>query len=167
MKYVLPVLALVLAAGGIAFLLFGGDKPVVENTLGAAGQNDSFRHFFGDDAIIGGKTLATSSAGAATYTAADFNNVKLIEHNATAALTVTLPTNALLSSAGFLPYQGDTATRYIHASTTLITLAGGTGVDVLSASTTKNISANATGELTCVRLGATEAKKIQCTLVSD
>lgn len=166
MKTSLSVVALVLAAAALGFAVFGGKTPAVD--LGAAaGPDVSFHTFFRDNVTIGGSTFATSSAGAVTYTAASLVNSKLVEHNATGALTATLPTNAALSSAGFLPSAGDTKEIYIHASTTLITLAGSTGVTLSSASTTKAISANTTGVLNCVRLGATEGRLIQCLLTAD
>lgn len=137
-------------------------------TPGAVTGPDVYaRTFFHDNAIVGGFDFATSSLGAATYTAASFVNAKVIEQQASGALTVTLPTNALLSAAGYLPNIGDTQITYIHASTTKITLATGTGITLSSASTTKDISANSTGKLECTRLGATEARLIQCLLTAD
>lgn len=162
---VLSVVAILLAASTAGLVLFG--QSAQAPLSGAAGPNVSFHTFFGDDATIGGNRFATTSQGSVTYTAASIVNSKLIEHNAEAATTATLPTNALLSSAGFLPTVGDTRQIFIHASTTLITLAGSTGVTLSSASTSKNISANSTGILTCIRLGATEGRFIKCLLTAD
>lgn len=150
--------AVVLAAG---FLL------VAPAAQSLGGQTQSSRAFFQDNVVIGGQAFSTSSQGAATYTAASFANSRLIEHNASAALTATLPTNASLTALGYLQNQGDTQTVFVHASTTAITFAGNTGVSLQVASTTKQVPANATGRVECIRLGASEARRIDCLLIAD
>jgi hypothetical protein len=130
----------------------------------AAGPDVTSMTFFHDNVNIGGRTLATSSIGTATYTAANIANSRLIEHNAASALTVTLPTNAALSAIGFLPKAGDTQSLFIHASTTEITLAAGTGMTLESASSTLKVAANNTARLEFVRLGATEGRRIEVLL---
>lgn len=161
----IAVAALLVAVSAYVFI-----KPVqsvVNQTLGASGNTFSGRVFFFDNTVTGGNTLATSSQGTATYTAATFANARNIEHNATAALTVTLPSNAALSAAGYLQNVGDSQTVLIHASTTKITLAAGAGMTLNTASSTKEISAGNIGVLTCTRLGASEAKNLWCLLVAD
>lgn len=160
----ISVIALLVAGSAYVFI-----KPVQEvvNNLGASGATQTSRGFFLDNIVLGGNTLATSSQGSVTYTAATFANARNIEHIATGATTATLPTAALLSSAGYLPNVGDSQTVLIHASTTKITLAAGTGITLHSASSTKEIAAGSVGQLTCTRLGATEAKNIWCLLVAD
>lgn len=159
-------LAIVLALAALGAALFY--HPVYNTVVGGtAGPDISFRTFFHDNAIIGGFDYATSSVGASTYTATAFANAKVIEQQAASSLTVTLPTNAQLSAAGYLQNVGDTDTKFIHASTTLVTLAGSTGVTLSTASSTKAISANSTGILTCSRLGASEGRLIQCLLIAD
>ena len=145
------VVALVVVLGGWYFL-----RPAVQPPLGASGTDFYSRVALTDNVTIGGNRLATSSIGAATYTAANIASVRTIEHIAASALTATLPTAASLASAGFLPNVGDTATIYLHASTTKITLAGNTNVTLHSASSTKDVSAGSIGRLDFVRLGATE-----------
>ncbi len=122
---------------------------------------------FHSDATLGGGVFSTTSAGSVTYTAANIVNSHLIVHNASGALTATLPTGALLSSAGFLPNAGDTKDLYIFASTTKITLAGSNGVLLFSASTTNVISASTTGRITFTRLDAADGRVIQALLVAD
>lgn len=162
-------IALVLSAIG----LFTGDvtNPVIERTIekvgAAAGPTFDNQIEARDSITVGGRVFATSSAGTVTYTAVSLVNTNLVEHNATGALTATLPTEASLSAAGFLPRQGDTKTIFIHASTTKITLAGNTNLTLHSASTTLEISPNTTARLDFVRLGATEARKIQAFLIAD
>lgn len=154
------VVALVLAAG--VFVVTRTEPAPATPPSGAAGSEFSSKLILRDNEVVGGYTFATSSSGSVTYTAASFVNTRLIEHNATAAVTATFPTNTLLSSAGFLPSQGDTQTIFIHASTTQITLAGGTGVTLSSASSTKVVLPNTTARVECARLGATESRLIQC-----
>lgn len=131
------------------------------------GPNVGFEMFFMNNITVGGTDFATSSQGSVTYTAASVANSRVIEHIATAATTATLPTNAALSAAGFLPNVGDTKTVFIHASTTAITLAGNTGLTLFTASSTKNIAAGSVGELRFVRLGATEGRLIVAFLSAD
>lgn len=156
--------------GGVQHIsgLFMPDESSVGPTkLGAAGSEFSSRLILRDNEVVGGFDFATSSTGAATYTAVSINNARVIEHIAATALTATLPTNAALSAVGFLPNVGDTQTFFIHASTTKITLAGNTGVTLASASTTKDISPGLIGRIECSRLGATEARGIWCLLMAD
>lgn len=161
---ILALIALVVGASALGIAVSYKPAPVVGSS---PGQDISFRQFFRDNIIVGGYDYATSSIGAATYPVVPFMNAKLIEQQAASALTVTLPTGASLSSAGYLQNIGDTDIKYIHASTTAITLAGNTGLTLSSASSTTKISAGTTGILTCARLGTTEARLIQCLLVAD
>ncbi len=167
----LPIATLALAfiALGVA-LFYHPAVPMAPQPaqVGAAASPDVYQHtFFHDNATIGGYDFATTSQGSVTYTAASFVNAKVIEHIASGATTATLPTNALMSAAGFLPNVGDNETKFIHASTTKVTLAGSTGVTLSSASSTFAISPNSTGALHCTRLGALEGRLIQCMLVAD
>ena len=155
------IVALVLAGYGLS-----NSKTIVQQ-VGASGTEFFSRVSFGDNATIGGNRLATSSIGAATYTAANIASVKTIEHIAASALTATLPTAASLASAGFLPRVGDTATIYLHASTTGITLAGNTNVTLHTASSTKFVAAGSIGRLDFVRLGATENNGYWVLLTAD
>lgn len=152
---------------GTAYLFTKPAQEAVQNSLAGAGNTFSQRVFFFDNTVTGGNTLATSSRGTVTYTAATFVNARNIEHNAEAATTATLPTNAALSAAGYLPNVGDSQTVFIHASTTKITLAAGTGITLATASSTKDVSAGSIGALTCTRLGATEGRGIWCLLTAD
>lgn len=161
---VLSVVAL--AVAGVTYVAIPSMKASVD-ALGASGSTFTSRVAFLDNTIVGGNTFATSSQGTVTYTAATFANARNIEHNATGATTATLPTNASLSSVGYLPNVGDSQMLFIHATTTKITLAGNTGVTLASASTTPAVSAGSIGKLECTRLGATEAKGIWCLLTAD
>lgn len=164
MKYLLSVVVgIILGAGGVLVV-----QPTQQPQLGAAsGVDHSNKEFFHGNMEVGGGVLATTSQGAVTYTAAQVMNSKVIEHVASAALTATLPTAASLSSAGFIKNPGDTFTLFIHASTTAITIAGGTGMSLQSASSTKAIPAGNTGRLDFTRLPATEGGRIDVLLSSD
>lgn len=147
----------------LGFTFFVPQPPLA----GSAGPDvTAFTHFY-DNVNIGGATFATSSEGTVTYTAASIVRSRVIEHDATGATTATLPTNTALSALGFLPNVGDTQSIFIHASTTKITLAAGTGMTLASASSTKAVSAGSIGRLDCVRLGVTEARNIWCLLTAD
>jgi hypothetical protein len=155
--------ALVTAVVVVGFL--GMVYPKVDLTNlsvgGSAGPEFYDRLFFKDNVVVGGGSFATTSQGAATYTASNIVNNRLILHRAPGALTATLPTKASFNSAGFLQYPGDTYSMYIYASTTAITIAGNTGVRLDSASTTNNINAAGVGKLEFIRLPATEDSDIE------
>lgn len=102
---------------------------------GAAGDFHSNHETFASGVTLGGRVFATSSVGAATYTAASLTDVTLIQHTAASALTATLPASSTLTS--FVPRAGDTRTIFLAPITTGITLAGGTGTDLNTASSTK------------------------------
>lgn len=150
----------ILVLGGMAF----SKSTIVEhtNTIQAGAAGSDFYSEIGahNNITVGGGDLATSSQGTATYTASNIVNSRVIQHTATAALTVTLPTNASLSSAGFIPNPGDTKTLYIVSSTTKITLAGNTGVQLYSASTTLDVPVNLAARLDFIRLAATSTTKV-------
>ncbi|MBP9771417.1 MAG: hypothetical protein KBD16_00620 [Candidatus Pacebacteria bacterium] len=164
-KFLGGVLVALVIAGGV-FVFTRTESVPAAPPSGAAGSEFSSKLILRDNVVVGGNTFATSSRGSVTYTAASIVNTRLIEHNAEAATTATFPTNALLSSAGFLPSPGDTASLFIHASTTQITLAGGTGVTLSSASSTKVVLPNTTARVECARLGATEGRIIQCLMTA-
>lgn len=135
----------------IVALLVGLSRPTVEVPAGAApGPDFDFPVFFRQTATPGGNVFATTSQGAVTYTAAQLLNTSLIQHTASAALTATLPASSTLSGI-FAPRAGDTRTIYLAPITTGITLAGGTGTDLNTASSTKFCVVNSVCELTFVR----------------
>lgn len=113
-----------------------GQSPMAQQPLGAfAGPDVTETMFFRGDAVLGGSNYATSSIGAATYTAGDILRNKTITHTAASALTATLPASTTLQN--LVPNTGDTAVRFILPVTTGFTLAGGTGTDLNTASSTK------------------------------
>jgi hypothetical protein len=154
-------------AGAVAvfagFLIF---QPAAIPPLGGSGIDEYTFKQFHDNMLVGGGVFATSSQGATTYTAASIVNSRVIFHAAESTLTATLPTNAALSAAGFLPNVGDTQTLYIYASTTLITIAGNTEVRLDSASTTNIVNAGGVGRLDFIRLPATENRGIEVHLTT-
>ncbi len=142
-------------------------RTTITQVGGSSGNTQTSHQYFLDNTTTGGLDFATTSQGTVTYTAASIVNARVIEHIASAATTGTLPTNAALSSLGFLPNVGDTQSFFIHASTTAITLAGNTGVTLVTASSTKLVAAGSIGRVECTRLGATEARLIWCILIAD
>lgn len=144
-----------LFAGLVALLVaFGVVAVQPHQPLGvAAGPEVTEKTFFFDDAIVGGRVLATSSQGTAVYTAAQVMNNKLITHTASAALTVTLPASSTISQ---IPRPGDTKVTFITPVTTGLTLAGGTGTDLNTASSTKFCVVGQLCEMTFVRKANTD-----------
>ena len=144
-------LVLVVVLGGYTLT----HKPVVQEVVGAqAGPEHGNAEFFHSTITVGGSVFATSSQGAATYTAASLQNTSLIKHTAPGALTVTLPASSTLTN--FARNPGDVRTIFISAITTNITLAGGTGTDIDTASTTKNCNVGAICRLDFIRKADTD-----------
>lgn len=126
------VAVVILIAG---FLLVG---PAYNSaSLGStSGTTHSNHEYFSSGVTLGGRVFSTSSIGTATYTAASLTDVSLIQHTAASALTVTLPASSTFAGS-FAPKGGDVRSIYLAAITTNITLAGGTGTDLDTASSTK------------------------------
>lgn len=151
-----------------AALFYGPVVAPVQQALGSiVGPDVSQQMFFHQNITVGGQDIATTSTGSFVLPASYMVSARVIESNSSGAATMTLPTNANLSAAGYLPYVGDSQSEFVHASTTGITVAGNTGVVLSSASSTPFINAGQVGKLECVRLGATEARKIWCLLIAD
>ncbi len=128
----------------------------VEQAFGAVTGPDVFIPLaFHAGFTNGGKINASSTVTTETLAVSDIVGVAEFNGVAASAATVTLPTRAKLSAAGFLPNAGDSATIFVHASTSIITLAGNTGV-ALRAATTTAIGIGATDRLEFVRLPANE-----------
>ena len=137
----------------LGFTIFGGKtETVIERTVeqlgAAAGPTHTEYQEFLDNVVIGGEVFATSSTGAATYTAANLYKKSLIQHTAASALTATLPAS---STIGWIPKAGDKAVMFLHPITTGITLAGGTGTELNTASSTKFAVAGQLARLEFVR----------------
>lgn len=144
------ITAVVVGAVAVLGFVFGMSTNQPAVNVGAVPGTDHYSHeWFAKGITVGGGVLATSSIGAATYTAAQLTSNRLIVHTAASALTVTLPASSTL--ANFVPNAGDTRVLYISPVTTLITLAGGTGTELNTASSTKNINAGGLGRLEFVR----------------
>lgn len=128
------VIALVLGVVGI--LRPATVERVVQNIGANPGPEFFVPVFFRETSTDGGNVFATTSAGSVTYTAASLIKTSLIAHTASAAVTATLPASSTIASA-FVPLAGDSRTIYLAPITTNITLAGGTGTDLNTASSTK------------------------------
>lgn len=146
--YVGLVAVLVIALG--AYWFPKGSTPSV-GALVSPDVYDNLR--LHEDAEIGGGNLATSSIGAATYTAAQVFNNKLITHTAASALTVTLPASSTVSQ---IKETSMTHTLYLAPVTTNITVAGGTGVDLNIGSSTAVCLAGGVCRLDFVRKANTD-----------
>lgn len=116
---------------------FGGNNQTT--VLGAAGQTQSGRAFFGDGATIGGTVMSTTSAASSySITAAELARTpQVIRWLPNLNTTLTISSTSTLA---YVPNIGDTAEIYLlNASTTqasTITLAAGTGLDLQFAEAT-------------------------------
>jgi len=95
-------------------------------------------------------TFATTSVGAGTLTAGSIANVTSILSTNSGALTLTMPASTTLRA--FIPKAGD-AKRVIlvNQGTALLTLAGGTGTLLQTASSTKTVNIGGSALLNFVR----------------
>lgn len=108
-----------------------------------------------DAGVLYSGTLATSSIGTATYTAANITGINSILHTAASALTATLPASSTLTS--LVPTTGDRETIVLHSvGAGTITLAGGSGTTLTSASSTKAIPGGGSTILEFVRRADTD-----------
>lgn len=146
--FIISVLAFLASLGAVGFVVMQ-DAPGAPSLGAAAGPEVTEKTFFRDDVVVGGTSFATSSVGAGTYTATQITNSKIIVHTAASALTVTLPASSTLSS--FIPKIGDTKTTFLLPVTTGITVAGGTGTDLNTSSSTKFCVVNQLCRLDFVR----------------
>lgn len=135
-------------------LVVGDTASITGTTTAASTTVKSF--------MQGGNVFATTSQGATTYTAADIEVASLIRHTASAALTATLPASSTFSSA-FIPTPGDRKDICLYAITTLITLADGTGTEINTASSTKNVNAAGLGCMTFIRDSDTDIEVLLTT----
>jgi len=135
----------------IGFTFFSMPAPQNHrDPVGATPGTDHYSHeYFADTMTVGGRVLATSSVGAGTYTAGNLMNTSLIVHTAASAATATLPASSTLTS--FIPRPGDSKTIYFQAVTTKVTLEGGSGTDLNTASSTKNVEPTGLGRLDFTR----------------
>lgn len=108
-----------------------------------------------NDGIVYSNTFATSSEGTGTYTAANITGKSTILHNATAALTATLPATSTLTT--FVPNTGDRVSIVlVNIGAGVLTIAGGTGMNVYNASSTLAMPATSAATLEFVRQADTD-----------
>jgi hypothetical protein len=146
----------------LGFAIFGG-KTVVEKQIpvgATAGTDHYFNETFYDDITLGGMVFATSSTGTVTYTAASLAKAALIEHTAASNLTANLPAS---STIYWIPRAGDRKNIRFAAITSQITLAGGIGTDLNSASSTKVILPGTIGNLEFVRKSNSDIEVLMTT----
>ena len=149
------VLAFIISAAIVSGVFIAMKDTTPEAPLGAnPGPEYLDVQYFRGDAIVGGANLATTSQGTATYTGQQVMVNKVITHTAPAALTVTLPASSTLSQ--YIPKTGDTKTLFIVPITTLITVAGASGMDLNSASTSRACGAGLMCRLEFVRKANTD-----------
>lgn len=109
--------------------------------------------YFGQGITEGGLDSIATTSTAYTLAQSDLLNSSLVSFaNFGGATTITLPASSTLTS--FLPNAGDMETSVIYnaSSSGALTISGGTGVTLLSASTTAVIQATKIGILKFIRL---------------
>jgi hypothetical protein len=95
-------------------------------------------------------TFATTSTGAGTLTASNIKDKSTVLSTNAGALTLTLPASTTLTS--FIPKAGDRVSMLlVNQGTALLTLAGGTGTLLQTASSTKTVNIGGTATLEFVR----------------
>lgn len=105
--------------------------------------------------LLMSNSTATTSKGTVTYTAANITSIHSLIHTTTGATTATLPASSTLSS--LIPTAGDRMSIVVvNPGTGILTLAGGTGTTLVSASTSKAIHDGGTGLLEFVRKADTD-----------
>ena len=138
----------VIAIGGYNY-----PKAVKENVyvpVGAVSGSDFSNKatFFGGTEFS--STFATTSTGAGTLGFRDLDGKTTILSTNAGALTITMPASTTLGT--FLPRAGDRASLVIvNQGTTLLTLAGGTGTLLQTASSTKTVNIGGSATLDFVR----------------
>ncbi len=136
----------------------------VNDVFGAAGGDFYSLLYAHDNIVIGGKVIASSTVVTQTLAATDVVGVKLLNAKAASAATLTLPTKSVLSAAGFLPIAGDSAEMFIHASTSAVTLSGGTGVKLSTNASSTIVYPDTTVKITFTRLSAGEGSTFEAVI---
>lgn len=97
--------------------------------------------------------FATTSTGSGTLTSANIAKVASILSTNAGALTLTLPASTTFTGVNaFVPVAGDQRSFVIiNQGTALLTLAGGTGTLLQTASSTKTVNIGGSAELICTR----------------
>lgn len=142
---IVAVLGLVL--GGVAFVK---SSKVVSTPVGAVSQPDFYNEINAYSGVRFSSTFATTSTGAGTLTASNIREKTTILSTNAGALTLTLPASTTLTS--FIPKAGDRVSLVlVNQGTALLTLAGGTGTLLQTASSTKTVNIGGTTLLNFVR----------------
>lgn len=161
-KWALGVAIIALVLGGFAMLqpssgpavggqfleqnhktfLEGFDVGSGQFAVDAAGNGTTTRAFTiggrltADGGVLFSSVFSTTSQGSVTYTAASITDISTVLHTTEDVTTGTLPASTTLS--GFIPSTGDRRSIVlVNVGTASLTLAGGTGTLLTSASSTK------------------------------
>ena len=148
-----------LAAAIVASILVVGVVSYTqEKTLGAMSSPD-VQSYLNVHGVFtqGGGVFATTSIGASTLLASSVATKNVIERSGTGALTMTLPASTSVTG---INDAGQTRTLYVfNAGTGALTLAGGSGTLLESASTTA-IGVNGFGRIDLVRKANTDIEAL-------
>jgi len=118
--------------------------------LGAVSGTDFYFPMTFLNGAVYSSVFATTSTGSGTLTASNIVNKSTILSTNAGALTLTMPASSTLTS--FLPKAGDRIDMVIlNQGTALLTLAGGTGTLLQTASSTKTVNIGGSAVLKFVR----------------
>lgn len=118
--------------------------------LGAVSSPDFYFPVNVFQGVTFSNTLATTSTGAGTLTYGDIKDKTTILSTNAGALTLTMPASTTLNA--FVPRAGDRVSMIIvNQGTALLTLAGGTGTLLQTASSTKAVNIGGSARLDFVR----------------
>jgi hypothetical protein len=147
------IVGVVIGATGII-----ASRPDAEPSLGAVSGPDVYTYWNVHGVLTqGGGVFATTSAGASTLSAADIASKNVVERSGTGALTLTLPASTTITG---INDAGQVRTIYVfNAGSGSITVAGGSGTLLESASTTA-IIANGFGRIDLVRKANTDIEAL-------
>lgn len=139
------VAVLGLALGIVSFV-----KSPVSTPVGAVSQPDFYNEIGAYSGVKFSSTFATTSTGAGTLTYGNISQKTTILSTNAGALTLTLPASTTLTS--FIPKAGDRVSYVlVNQGTAVLTLAGGTGTILGTASSTKNVAIGGSAILDFVR----------------
>ncbi len=129
---------------------------IIAGILNSTGAINSTGKITTSSTLTVGGLNSTTTAASATFKASDLAFSTISAFPNVAAVSLTLPASTTLATAGFLPNAGDrTSIAVFNASSTAaatVTLVGGTGTLLTSATSTDVIYASGIAHLDIVRL---------------
>lgn len=151
----------VVAAAGVA-LFYPSLVKSPDTKVSAASSPDVYSYQYVHGVFTqGGPSFATSSVGASTLADADMSGAGVVERSGSGTLTMTLPASTTISG---LTSSGDCRDiQFVNYGSGLLTLAGGTGTLLETASSTKTVNTNGMATLKFCRMINTDIEVLMNT----